>query len=407
MLLKKMVRSLFVVGILVVLSSSSIFSMPNFARKYGMACSACHNPIPRLNDFGFKFRAAGFRLPEEIGKDASSENLGSYFAGRVQAKWNVNSSDNGAGTTTSSNQFTLHEITLYPASGSFGKYLSSLFEMSFASGAVAELENAYVRATFGDENSYFTIRAGVFHPFEGYGASDRPLGIARPLFQTTKATPGQFKSWGYDQAGVEFGYSLNNTFVRASVFNGILGSGEPAQGGDLKKTPGDPSYNSKDIQLTVTQLLNKDGAGLSGYFYLGNVDLTNGATTYQDKFNRYAVYGSYPVGNILALAGYQGGSDGKFDVTTKKADGTFANNGYYGELNYKIEDPFWLGLRYSQFDPSTSVSDNSVTAVTGIVHYSLEDGLFFVAEYNLKQTAKGASVTQKNNDFELRMVYIY
>ncbi|MGC8654477.1 MAG: hypothetical protein ACP5US_10865 [Candidatus Kryptoniota bacterium] len=42
--------------------------MPNFARRYNMECTACHTVIPRLNEFGYQFRAAGYRMPEEIGK---------------------------------------------------------------------------------------------------------------------------------------------------------------------------------------------------------------------------------------------------------------------------------------------------------------------------------------------------
>jgi len=64
------------------------------------------------------------------------------------------------------------------------------------------------------------------------------------LFQTSKAASSVFTPWGYDQAGVELGYSINNTFIRASVFNGILGGGAPAQDGGLKKSKGDPSDNN-------------------------------------------------------------------------------------------------------------------------------------------------------------------
>lgn len=407
MLFKKMALSLLLVGFIVVLSSSSIYSMPNFARKYSMDCSACHNPIPRLNDFGFKFRAAGYRLPEEIGKDVTSDNLGDYFAGRIQTRWDLSRSESAGGIVTNSNQLTLHEITLYPASGAFGKYLSSLMEITFPPDEAVELENAYVKATFGEENSFFTVKAGVFHPFEGYGASDRPLGISRPLFQSSKASSSVFTPWGYDQAGVELGYSINNTFIRASVFNGILGSGSPAQGGGLKKSKGDPSYNNKDIQLFVTQLLNKDGAGLSGYFYYGNVDIDNSSTVYQDTYNRFAIYGSYPIENALVLAGYQKGQDDAFNAALNRVDGTFNSGGFFGELNYKIQDPFWLGVRYAQFDPSESISDNNIKAITGVAYYSLDNGLFFVGEYNHQENDLGANATQKNDSFQLRIVYIY
>jgi hypothetical protein len=37
-------------------------AMPMFSRKLGVQCNFCHTTIPRLNEVGYKFRAAGFRL---------------------------------------------------------------------------------------------------------------------------------------------------------------------------------------------------------------------------------------------------------------------------------------------------------------------------------------------------------
>ena len=39
-------------------------AMPMFSRKLGVPCETCHTTIPRLNETGYKFRAAGFRFPE-------------------------------------------------------------------------------------------------------------------------------------------------------------------------------------------------------------------------------------------------------------------------------------------------------------------------------------------------------
>ena len=41
--------------------------IPAFARKLNVSCNHCHTTIPRLNRTGYRFRAAGFRLPEDIG----------------------------------------------------------------------------------------------------------------------------------------------------------------------------------------------------------------------------------------------------------------------------------------------------------------------------------------------------
>lgn len=39
-------------------------AMPMFGRKYGVSCAVCHTSPPRLNETGYKFRAAGFRFPQ-------------------------------------------------------------------------------------------------------------------------------------------------------------------------------------------------------------------------------------------------------------------------------------------------------------------------------------------------------
>src|SRR6266571_648409 len=77
-----------VVGLMLACSNAS--AMPNFSRKLGVACSTCHTTIPRLNQTGYKFRAAGFRLPEEIGiADERKFDLGDYFAARGQARYDA------------------------------------------------------------------------------------------------------------------------------------------------------------------------------------------------------------------------------------------------------------------------------------------------------------------------------
>jgi hypothetical protein len=70
----------------VILTATQAAAMPMFARKLGVPCSTCHTTIPRLNETGFKFRAAGWRLPDDIGKPETKPfNLGDYFSGRRMA----------------------------------------------------------------------------------------------------------------------------------------------------------------------------------------------------------------------------------------------------------------------------------------------------------------------------------
>ena len=211
-------------------------AMPMFARKYNVDCTTCHTAIPRLNEKGYKFRAAGFRMPEEIGQPQETKfELGNYFSARLQARYDAQATNqpNGAavanvlggvpGPRIQTNSLSYQESTLYPLTGSWGKYFGSLVELSVSPEDFFEVENAYVRFTKGNENNFFTVRGGVFHPFEGFGASDRPFSNARPLFQTTpisaggRAIPYVYQSWGLDEVGVEAGGEISKFSLRAAM----------------------------------------------------------------------------------------------------------------------------------------------------------------------------------------------
>jgi hypothetical protein len=59
------VRSIFLMAALLCVASlwpSTARAIPPFARKYGVSCSMCHQPVPRLTPFGENFAANGFEM---------------------------------------------------------------------------------------------------------------------------------------------------------------------------------------------------------------------------------------------------------------------------------------------------------------------------------------------------------
>src|SRR5215471_18254476 len=83
------------------LISRSTKAMPMFARKYGVPCSTCHTTAPRLNETGYRFRAAGFRMPEELGrKSEETFDIFDYLSTRVQFRTGVSRTKIGPVTTT-------------------------------------------------------------------------------------------------------------------------------------------------------------------------------------------------------------------------------------------------------------------------------------------------------------------
>ena len=308
-MLKRFAMVLCAALLLVALGSMKVSSMPMFARKLGVPCETCHTTIPRLNQTGYKFRAAGFRFPEQIGKAEDKKfELGDFFSARIQARYDtqVTNQPNGAGVAnviggipgprTRTNAFSYMETTLYPLTGSWGKYFGSLSELSVSPEDFFEVENAYVRFAKGNEDGFFTARAGVFHPWEGFGASDRPFSNVRPLFQTNpisaggRGVPYVFQSWGLDEVGLEVGYELKKISVRAAILGGnfMRWDGEakaflpfPAQTGPWKGANqavaalGKPfnsiAHNTPDFSAIATYLLHPDGGAISLLYYRGNM----------------------------------------------------------------------------------------------------------------------------------------
>lgn len=412
-------------AIIMFFASGMGFSMPNFARKYDMACTQCHTTIPRLNKLGFQFRKAGFRDPAEIGTD-SKATLGDVFTARIQARYDLNRRDDN-GTKTTINKLTLHEVTLYPLSGSFGKHYSSLMELSILNEASVEIENAYFRYTTGKEDAFFSVRFGIFHPFEGYGASDRPYSINRPLFQGQAASQTGstfFTPWGFDESGIEAAYVNKGLSISGTIFNGIVVKDDegafkafPAAGGALQKLTSLKNKNAKDYQLFVNEMLKDDGSGVSLYLYRGTTDLPipgtpadefSSSTSFGNDFYRVAFYGSYMLMPKLGVqAAYQYGNDHYYDTVAKTSGNTFASRGAFAEVDLPIHEHATLGVRYDFFDPSTKLGNNNKRAVTLFANLPMNDGLQGIAEYRHLTQDRTGKADLKDDNFQFRFIWIW
>lgn len=424
---------MFAAGFLVCSTDSQ--AMPNFARKLGADCTMCHTQIPKLNRVGYEFRLAGYRLPTEIGKDEKPFNLGDFFAARIQEQYKYTKSKPAAGNESTSSQLEFFEFTMYPLTGSWGKNFASITEFSMAPDDVFEVENAYVRAVFGDDKGWFQARAGVMHPWEGFGASDRPIGTTRPLFQRVKAVGSPFILWNLDESAFEVGYHMGTTgtSIAARISNGIMwkgdqsGNAEPAQGGALVKTENGNTLatDRKDYQVFVNQFITDDAA-VSLYYYWGIIPFVDTSLTAitgntLDTFSRFAAYANYwAVPNTVnILAGYEMGHDsldnGSLVATgltdagaTKTFNGAQVGNnkGYFGEVDFHASPILAFSLRYDSFDPSDNVGNNTQTATSLAANYYITSGLQVIADYQHKETEVAAG---KNKDdlYQARMIFIW
>ncbi len=403
---------------LVVVPTEQVEAMPNFARQYGTTCSHCHTIVPRLNRTGYEFRRAGFRNPDEIGetrefeknRDEFDYTSGNYFSARLQMNASHKSTDMGTGSTTKKTNIEFKEFTLYPLSGGFLGNWASLAEISGSTDEL-EVENGYLRYVTGDDQTYWQIRGGLFHPFEGFGASDRPLGLSRPLIQSKGTTNSNgdengWHPWGFDQTGIEAGMSHQNSSISFAVLNGLMDNADdPAQGGALSKSPGSPTENSMDFQIFANQFIGTLNAAVSAYYYNGRISLDNGPSSValtQNDFQRYAVYVTIPLNTAQLLGAYSGGSD-----TYTATDISINNTGMFIELDNYFSPKFGSGIRYDMFDPSDKTDNDVSSAVSVFANAPLNNGVQFIVEYKYLKTENGLDPNMTTNSINLRSIYIF
>lgn len=118
-------RAAFGVLVALVIAEPDAMSMPMFARKLGVSCHFCHTTPPRLNEAGYQFRAAGFRLPYMIGKDDKHPfRFFDYSSARVQVTHRATRSQSGS-LINNVTELRFQALELYPLTGSWGRHLSS------------------------------------------------------------------------------------------------------------------------------------------------------------------------------------------------------------------------------------------------------------------------------------------
>jgi hypothetical protein len=419
-------------------------------------------------------------MPEDIGKeDKAKFELGNFFSARIQPRFDVQVTNqpNGAGvanlvagapgdrTTTIAGSFM--EATIYPLSGSWGKYFGSLSELSTSPEDFFEVENAYVRFVAGKENSFFTSRVGVFHPWEGIGASDRPYSNGRPLFQSVvqssggRAVPYVYQPWGLDEVGAEIGGEFDKLSLRGAILGGTFmrWSSEantfiafPSQTGPWKganqavSSLGKPfdyvSHNTPDFSANATYTLNEAGGGVSLLYYHGNIATPRKCTdgTAIGKVNAStgevcgvaasttaAPFGA--VGNtdfdftdatafrndfnrVAVYAGYPIGAHffpqaGYQHGTDTNSDGsTFTSTGAFVDGAWSVNKYATAGARYDWFHPNTSVN-NKQWAFTPYVNIPFQNGFQLIAEYQRRDFELAPGTFHRHNDtFQLRMIFI-
>ncbi|MBM3476936.1 MAG: hypothetical protein FJX75_27005 [Armatimonadetes bacterium] len=109
--------SLAVAHAVVLASARPALAIPVFARQYDFRCVSCHDPFPRLNDFGERFRVDGYRLPWP------EENEKTAFEGQVPVSVRANVGLRGPSDWEPGTQLGLQRVDILSA-GWLGRNVS-------------------------------------------------------------------------------------------------------------------------------------------------------------------------------------------------------------------------------------------------------------------------------------------
>jgi hypothetical protein len=420
-------------------------AMPMFARRYGVPCSTCHTSPPRLNETGYRFRAAGFRMPEELGKSVEQSNkLTDHIGFRLQPRLLVERSSIGAEREDG------HEVELFASEGylwygPISKHFSAMAKITFWPEESTETERRErleggLRFNYGSADSFIDLRAGVPHPLEGFGGSESySVSNTKPFIQEFKTANFNqdtfFTPLELHQMALSAGYFRKRTSIRAVVSTGMrllfdekegelqpFGKKEPFTRALRGADKGGP-----DVQLFFNQILHPDGGNVSVYYYNGRAFLPRldllpnrapidpfdestkltpeeiaNLTFFKNTFHRLAFYAGYPIEKFSFLGGVQYGRD------EIGSGGNFSSLGYFAEGNFKVlNDISVAGARFDWFDPARIKPNNAMIGVTPYVNVWLRSQLRVAAEFQHRITRRGTFGPQrKDNAFQLRLYWI-
>lgn len=340
-------------------------ALPAFARVYGVDCNMCHTNVAQLNRTGYEYRAAGYRMPSEIGKDLPTKgyDISNYLVMEALVKLQFKDhADTSAGGGSAAGYDTLgFEATgfnLYPMVGGWGKNFGSEVEIDFSlangGATTTSLSNAFAKGVFGDADGWFQAKIGTLKndTYSSRFAAGSPLSSLNSIFGYNS----------FSDHGLELGYYFMSTGsdLHLKITDGNTAGTEGAKGGLTTfsgfysqygdgYTPG----NRPSFQLSVNQFIGDDSA-ISIYWYNGLVNNINSQTdtskVVSDTINRVYVYANYYVVpatiNLVAgvLYGYDSLSNPAYTSANTVNGVTLGNSSnvssltIYAGLEYKLSD---------------------------------------------------------------------
>ncbi len=337
------------------LSSEHMANMPPFARKYGVACTTCHWPVPpKLNGFGQRFRWRGYRMENEVNQPLKVDDVKNHLGVRAIAQLEYVKEK---GTSDPLVQELSNPTLSVFYVGALGRRYAGWFEVGAYGDVLAQISSIW-----GNANNFVGLRGGkiLWLTESGVAGFDRvvlpsqPLPLSDPLTNQVQLNLAEqkFALEGYLVQG-------GSTKVSATLLNGY----------NLDAEGGYPQDKKFDVALSAQHLFGSRGSAVMATFYRGSLGLRDslgappgGAPESVDAhYERYGLSANAIVGNAEFLVGGVMARDHNYVASGSLAKGW----GYWGSAMYNFPQtflhvPLAIQGRYEYVNRDRDLAGNAV-----------------------------------------------
>jgi hypothetical protein len=354
-------------------------AVPVFARKYGLQCTNCHSAFPRLNDWGQRFRANGYRLPGRENEEKTVLESPPPFAMRTSFGYTHERFEHGAGGPNRSG-FRVHGLDFLSA-GVIAPHVSYLMVYPpplAGSRGVQEQEGTIEMASVffsGLGSPWVNVRAGRFEPAYAAFSVKRHLSVT-PYEVYEYAFPGG-SPFSETQEGIELTGSSRGFAYAAGLVNGSP-TNLPDDG------PADVYARASMVIGAGEGQTAGQRIGVTGYLGRARPEASTGAL---QAFSRVGVDASLNLKQVNLAAQWLYGRD---DRTLWGRPDDVNWSGFFAELSWQ---PLVECVAFARYDlvygPEWLAQD--VRRLTGGGRYYLADNLALHLEYSRRTLDTTAS----------------
>jgi hypothetical protein len=369
-----------------ILWPSTASAIPVFARKYGVNCTMCHSNMPRLNDFGMRYRNNGYRLPSREDADKTVLESPAPVALRTSAGY-IGQAFNESYEAPDVSDFRVHGLDLL-SGGMLGRnisyfmvYLPQIYSGQINSGRGVDyqqgsLEMASVVFSNLCRSPWLNLRVGRFEPAYVAFSVKRQLSVSPYEIYDMSFPDGMVFS--ETQSGIELSGHGRSPLRYAA---GIVGG----SGGGKYRSFDSPS----DVYARASYVFGA-GEGQTAGQRIGVIGYLGRARRYyfsspRAGFFRIGADASLNASFVNVAAQFLYAMDCRTLWSQYNAEDNVTYWGGFGEVTIMPIVDF-VGFARLDFVDAPKVSDHDVTRVTAGGRYYFEDNVALHAEYSFRTT---------------------